>query len=131
MQKSEILIITILGTIQYDIRPFAVAMELLAKLLFEYNIPKSDIYFTKHICPLTALCLGKSCTAIEKSIYRTSALLWDTINPHNVVNLFGRKMTVMPAPYDILFYMTYLLHHDEPFYHAVKNPILSSFHKET
>jgi len=123
MCKSEALVIAFLGTARYDIRPFACAIDILAKLLFEYHLPKSSIYFTKHICPLTSLCVGKSCAAIQKSIYRTCALLWNAIYPNYVEDVFGCKMSEMPAPYDMLFFMACLLQHDEPFFHTLKGRV--------
>lgn len=115
--KSERLICSILGTTRSDIRPMALALDIIINLHFTQNISRADIKVTKSVYPQVALCLDRSLSAVSRSIERLANLCWDTAKQQGRLReLIGRNLTDIPATSDILFYLAYLLYFNKPFF---------------
>lgn len=117
MRQSEILITSVLGVIRSDIRPMAYTLDVIIDLLFIRKIPKGDIRITQHVYPIVADLLGKSPSAISRSVQRVANLCWDAAYRQNrMMELFGRTLYDVPSTCDILFYFAFLLHFRAPFF---------------
>ena len=117
MRQSEKLITSILGVVRSDIRPMAYCLDVIADLLFVCNISKGDIRITKDVYPVVADMLGKSTSAVSRSVQRLVNMCWDAAYRQNrMMELFGRELCDIPSTGDILFYLAFLLYYHAPLF---------------
>lgn len=117
MSKSEQLVYSVLGLIKSNILPVAYTLDLLVELLFCKNNPVSKIMITKMVYPQVAKRLNKSVHAVEKSVERIVHDFWSVaLEQNRLLQLFGHSSLYEPSVSEILFYLSFLLYYDKPFF---------------
>ena len=71
-------------------------------------------------------CRGKkgkrSVKTVTKQIQRVANACWDTLVREGMVeHHLGRPRKTIPAPREMIFYLAFFVHFDQPFYRVVQN----------
>ena len=128
MKNSQTVIRSILGTADVDIRPLAYAVDAAVELMFRQGIPEDDIAVIKELYAKAAERLPKgkkgkrSVKTVTKQIQRVANACWDTLVREGMVeHHLGRPRKTIPAPREMIFYLAFFVHFDQPFYRVVQN----------
>ena len=122
MTKTERTIYALVGPVRYNTLPFSLAIDLAMELLFVRRIAMDDIRVTRDIYTPTARQLGKTTTAVSRPIVRLCNLCWDTmVDAGEVERYLGKPIRDLRAPTEMIFYLAFLVHFDQPFYCVVQN----------
>ena len=121
MLKPESMLHSILGSISYDIRPLACAIEIAKHLLFSQHFDMDDIKVTKHIYSYVAKELQKTPYAVAKAIERLTPLCWNALVLKDLLPVYiGDPSMQMPPPKTLIIYLAVYAHFEIPFSLAVE-----------
>ena len=109
MTKTERTIYALVGPVRYNTLSFSLAIDTAMELLFVRKIAMDDIRVTRDIYAPTAARLGKTTTAVSRQIVRLCNLCWDTMQDTGEVEN------------EMIFYLAFFVHFDQPFYRVVQN----------
>lgn len=122
MTKTERTIYALVGPVRYNTLSFSLAIDTAMELLFVRKIAMDDIRVTRDIYAPTAARLGKTTTAVSRQIVRLCNLCWDTMQDTGEVEQYiGKPIRDLRAPNELIFYLAFFVHFDQPFYRVVQN----------
>lgn len=120
MTKSEVLIRTILGKVQYDIRPFIYSLDVACELLAVSENMWDEICVTRDIYRVAARRLGKKTETVARSAERLANLCWDSMDQQMVLKYIGEPIRDINAPSELIFYLAFYIRHGKPYYKVVR-----------
>lgn len=122
MTKTERTIYALVGPVRYNTLSFSLAIDTAMELLFVRKIAMDDIRVTRDIYAPTAARLGKTTTAVSRQSVRLCNLCWDTMQDTGEVEQYiGKPIRDLRAPNEMIFYLAFFVHFDQPFYRVVQN----------
>lgn len=122
MTKTERTIYALLGPVRCNTLAFSHAIDLAMELLFARKIAMDDICVTRDIYAPVAVRLGKTTNAVSRQIVRLCNLCWDTMAGNGEVERYlGKPIRDLRAPNEMIFYLAFLVHFDQPFYRVVQH----------
>ena len=108
MTKTERTIYALVGPVRYNTLSFSLAIDTAMELLFVRKIAMDDIRVTRDIYAPTAVRLCNLC--------------WDTMQDTGEVEQYiGKPIRDLRAPNEMIFYLAFFVHFDQPFYRVVQN----------
>ena len=120
MSKSEQLVYSVLGLIKSNILPVTYTLDFLVELIFRKKIPVSEIMITKMVYPHVAQRLNKSVSAVERSVERLIHDFWtEALKQKRISQFFGHPSLCEPSVSEILYYLSFFLYYDRPFFHVL------------
>ena len=103
MTKTERTIYALVGPVRYNTLSFSLAIDTAMELLFVRKIAKTT-------------------TAVSRQIVRLCNLCWDTMQDTGEVEQYiGKPIRDLRAPNEMIFYLAFFVHFDQPFYRVVQN----------
>ena len=122
MTKTERTIYALAGPIRCNTLAFSLAIDLAMELLFARKIAMDDIRVTRDIYAPVAVQLGKTTSAVGRQIVRLCNLCWDTMAENGEVEQYlGKPIRDLRAPNEMIFYLAFFVHFDQPFYRVVQH----------
>ena len=122
MTKTERTIYALIGPTRHNTLPFSSAIDLAIELLFVKHIAMDDIHVTRDLYLPVSRRLGKSPLATSRQIVRLCNLCWDAIRDcGEVEHYLGKPIRDLRAPNEMIFYLAFYIHFDQPFYQVVQN----------
>ena len=119
--RAKLMIRLIMGHTRADIRPLAYSIAEAADLLFAQNQPWDEIKVTKDIYPAVAKKLGKSPSAVARSVERAINLCWDKMTPRDKLQYIGRDLEDITSTTDFIVYLAYYLYYGKPYFEVVRS----------
>lgn len=120
MNRTEVVIRSLVGATRRSIRPLSCAVDLIAGLLFMQGVPMDEIRVTKQVYPQVAKRLGIRVGAASRRVARLTSFCWDRGERARLEQIVGRCLRTCPPPRDMLVYLAVYTYLGRSFLDAVR-----------
>ena len=115
MTEIEQKIYSILDTVTIQINPFVKSCDLMAKLLFEEQIPIESIKLSRDIYSVIGGNLSKKPDTISRNVERLIKRMW-AVSPDEINSIAGKPLKRSPTAKQVLFFFAHYIHKGKPFF---------------
>ena len=115
-KKAEALLKVIVGQNSTSLRALAYAISCTAELLFVQRMCVDELCVTKHVYPIVAKQLGKTTTAVAKSVERGANLCWRCMTNEQKLIYIGRELDDVASGKVLIIFFAYYLHYGKPYF---------------
>ena len=122
-RKAEALLRLIVGQNSTNLRALAYAISYTAELLFVQHMCVDELCVTKHVYPIVAKQLGKTPTAVAKSVERGANLCWRHMTNEQKLIYIGRELDSVASGKVLIIYLAYYIHYGKPYFDVMATMI--------
>jgi len=120
MNLAERLLRKLLGPTRRDLRPMTYALLSAERVLFLRGVSLNDFQINKHVYPDVCRELGRTRTAVARSVERIAGDCWAAMQARDLVlDYIGRPLDARPEPWQMVVYLTCYLHYGLPYFDVI------------